>query len=80
MCICVAVSLQLRINVLRVLSWLPAYGMVLEVDWEGNIVRSFHDPAGVVVREATEVVERPGGKIWIGSYQAHYIAEADLPQ
>ena len=54
--------------------------MVLEVDWEGNIVRSFHDPAGSVVREATEVVERPGGKIWIGSFQAPYIAEADLPQ
>lgn len=72
--------LQLRINLLRVLSWLPAYGMVLEVDWEGNIVRSFHDPAGSVVREATEVVERPGGKIWIGSFQAPYIAEADLPQ
>ena len=54
--------------------------MVLEVDWEGNIVRSFHDPTGTVVREASEVVERPEGKIWIGSFQAPYIAEADLPQ
>ena len=73
-------SLQLHINPLVVLSWLPGYAMVLEVDWEGNIVRSFHDPTGTVVREASEVVERPEGKIWIGSFQAPYIAEADLPQ
>ena len=54
--------------------------MVLEVDWEGNIVRSFHDPAGSVVREATEVMERPGGKILLGSFQAPYLVEVELPE
>ena len=65
---------------LKGLSYLPGYGMVLEVDWEGNIVRSLHDPTARVVREATEVLERPGGKLLIGSFQAPYLAEVELPQ
>ena len=73
-------SLQLRINIRLLQSWLPAYGMVIEVDWEGNILRSFHDPTGAVVTEGSEVVERPEGKMWIGSFKAPYIVEFDLPK
>ena len=54
--------------------------MVLEVDWEGNIVRSLHDPTGSVVMGASEVMERPGGKILLGSFQAPYLVEVELPE
>ena len=73
-------SLQLHIDPMALQSWMPGYGMLLEVDWEGNILRSFHDPTGTVVTEASEVVERPGGKMWIGSFQAPYVVEFDLPE
>ena len=55
-------------------------GVFGAVVWEGNILRSFHDPTGTVVTEASEVVERPGGKMWIGSFQAPYVVEFDLPE
>ena len=62
------------------LGFLPAYGIVLEVDWEGNIVHSLHDPTGSVVMGASEVMERPGGKILLGSIHEPYLVEVELPE
>jgi sugar lactone lactonase YvrE len=44
------------------------YGLVLEVDPEGRIVRSLHDPGGRRVRGITSA-ERAGGKLYLGSLE-----------
>ena len=57
----------------------PSYGLIAELDADdGHIVRSYHDPQGGVVREATEVFELDGDNVYIGSYVAPYLVKVDL--
>ena len=71
--------MQLNIDLLGVLARLPSYGIIIEVDpKDGHIVGSYHDPLGVVVREATEVIDIGEDDVYIGSYVAPYLVRASL--
>ena len=48
------------------------HGMIVELDASGQIVRSLHDPNGVVVTSSTTVLDL-GDTLLIGSYYAPYI-------
>ena len=41
------------------------YGLILEIDEQGKILQSLHDPEGTSVREVTSVHERDGA-LYIG--------------
>jgi sugar lactone lactonase YvrE len=70
---------KLNIDLLGVLARLPSYGIIIEVDpKDGHIVGSYHDPLGVVVREATEVIDIGEDDVYIGSYVAPYLVRASL--
>eukprot|EP00731_Ephydatia_muelleri_P022650 Em0015g233a len=49
------------------------HGMIVELDASGQIVRSLHDPNGVVVTSTSSVLDL-GDTLFIGSYSAPYIA------
>lgn len=51
----------------------PKYGLLVEYDLKGNILRSWHDPRGEVV-ESTSSAVLIGNKVYIGSLFADYIA------
>ena len=72
-------SLQFRIDLQTLSSWLPAYGLILEVDTDGTILRSYHDPKGAVVTEASEVIDLED-RLYIGSYHSRHIVELDMPE
>ena len=46
---------------------------------DGDILRSYHDPTGTVINEATEIADL-GERILVGSYKAHYLVLVDLPE
>ena len=52
------------------------YGMVIEVDPEGKISRSFHDPSGRIV--SISHVEEYKGSLYFGSAFNNYIGKLDL--
>ena len=71
--------LQLDLDLQQTLAMLPGYGLIAELDADdGHIVRSYHDPRGEVVREATEVFELDGDNVYIGSYVAPYLVKVNL--
>ena len=72
-------SLQFRIDLQTLSSWLPAYGLILEVDTDGTILRSYHDPQGAVLSEASEVIDLED-RLYIGSYHSCHIVELDMPE
>eukprot|EP00731_Ephydatia_muelleri_P022633 Em0015g216a len=53
------------------------HGMIVELDASGQIVRSLHDPNGVVVTSSTTVLDL-GDTFLIGSYYAPYITKMSL--
>lgn len=55
------------------------YGLVLELDAEGNVLRSFHDPGGRTVENVTSVHECDG-RLYLGTLQNDYIAQWTLPK
>lgn len=53
------------------------HGMIVELDANGRIVRSLHDPHGVVATSATTVLDL-GDTLLVGSYYAPYIVVITL--
>ena len=49
----------------------------MELDENGQIIRSLHDPTGVVVPDASEVHDE-GDALWLGSFKAKYIVKLEL--
>ena len=56
---------------------LPPYGLVVEVNSNGQIVRSFHDQGGHVSASASHVLDL-GDTLLVGSYHAPYLVKLDL--
>lgn len=52
------------------------YGLLVEYDLNGNILRSWHDPSGKIV-ESTSAAAVYGNKLYIGSLYMDYIAVID---
>ncbi|XP_062912400.1 adipocyte plasma membrane-associated protein [Mobula hypostoma] len=49
------------------MKFVPKYGLVLELNEDGSVRRSFHDPHGVVVPSVSEASEH-NGYLYLGSY------------
>ena len=49
----------------------------MELDENGQIIKSLHDPTGKVVPDVSEVHDE-GDTLWLGSFKANYIAKLEL--
>ncbi len=54
------------------------YGLVLEVDEEGRVLRSFHDPGGRRVHQVTAAREY-SGQLYLGNLEQDWIGRLALP-
>ncbi|XP_060687712.1 adipocyte plasma membrane-associated protein isoform X1 [Hemiscyllium ocellatum] len=59
------------------MKFVPKYGLVLELNEDGSINRSFHDPHGVVVPAVSEADEHDG-YLYLGSYYSPFLCRLDL--
>lgn len=57
---------------------LPKWGLVLQVDTNGNIIKTLGDPKGQKVWGVTSAVESHDGKLFLGSLHSKGIAVLDL--
>lgn len=48
------------------------YGLVLEVDESGRVLRSLHDPGGEALRQTSSAVERRGA-LWLGTLHGDFV-------
>lgn len=60
-----------------VLQYLPKYGLVVEVDEEGQVLQSLHDPTGQVIPAVSEVEDRDG-VLYFGSYNLPFMGRLHL--
>ena len=56
----------------------PSHGLILELDENGQITRSFHDPTGSVIPGHISHVHDDGDVLYLGSYQSHFIGKLEL--
>jgi hypothetical protein len=54
----------------------PKYGLLVEYDMDGNVIKSWHDPTGRVVESASIAVVHDD-KVYMGSYHSSFIAVVD---
>jgi sugar lactone lactonase YvrE len=64
------------INLRQLLQYVPKYGLVLEYDLNGQLIKSWHDPSGKVIESAAGITLHEG-KLYIGSFYVNYIGVAD---
>ncbi len=50
------------------------YGLIVELDKNGQILRSLHDPTGQVI-PSVSVVEDDAGTLYLGSYYSPFIGK-----
>ncbi|KAF7634794.1 Str_synth domain-containing protein [Meloidogyne graminicola] len=53
------------------------YGLVLELDLTGKIIRSYHDPTGTVVQGVSQASD-DGNFLYLGSFHADFIAKVPM--
>lgn len=56
----------------------PNYGLILELDRNGHITRSFQDPTGSVVPGHISEVYDDGNVLYLGSYQSSFLGKLEL--
>uniref|UniRef100_UPI00398E7D2E adipocyte plasma membrane-associated protein n=1 Tax=Pristiophorus japonicus TaxID=55135 RepID=UPI00398E7D2E len=59
------------------MKFVPKYGLVLELNEDGSIRRSFHDPHGTVVPAVSEADEHDG-YLYLGSYYTPFLCRLNL--
>ncbi|KAK3093107.1 hypothetical protein FSP39_011140 [Pinctada imbricata] len=60
-----------------ILAALPKYGLLIEVDDNGNIMRSLHDPTGKVIPSLSEAEDK-NGVLHFGSYNLPFMGRLYL--
>lgn len=55
---------------------LPRYGLAAEYDFNGNLLRSWHDPSGKVIQCVT-CMTLHNKKLYLGSFYIDYIGVVD---
>lgn len=53
------------------------FGIIVELDADGNIIRSLQDPNGTVFHSVSEVAEE-NGILYIGSFDQPYVGRLPL--
>ncbi|XP_006822136.1 adipocyte plasma membrane-associated protein-like [Saccoglossus kowalevskii] len=56
----------------------PKYGLLIELNADGDIIQSLHDPTGEVIPSVSEVLETAPGQLYLGSYHSSFIGKLDL--
>jgi len=57
-------------------SFVPNYGLVVKLDYYGDIVASYHDPDGSVISHISEVCEdAPNGVLYLGSFKNDFVGQ-----
>lgn len=59
------------------ISMIPRYGLLLEMNSEGKIIQTFHDPSGQVVPDVSEAEDKDG-VLYLGSYSQPFISRLYL--
>ncbi|XP_076442475.1 adipocyte plasma membrane-associated protein-like [Babylonia areolata] len=62
-----------------IVSVVPKYGLIIEMNEEGEIIRSLHDPTGTKV-PATSEGEEKDGVLYMGSYNLPFLSRVSLHQ
>ncbi|XP_072032589.1 adipocyte plasma membrane-associated protein-like [Amphiura filiformis] len=57
-----------------IMNFVPKYGLVVELDENGKIIRSLHDPTGQTITGVSEVLDL-GSHLYFGSYDAPFIGK-----
>ncbi len=60
----------------KIVSIIPKYGLFLEMDYDGNFLRSWHDKEGKII-EAVTCVTHHDHKLYLGSFYHDYIGVID---
>eukprot|EP00918_Siedleckia_nematoides_P027632 GHVU01059557.1.p1 GENE.GHVU01059557.1~~GHVU01059557.1.p1 ORF type:complete len:428 (-),score=40.76 GHVU01059557.1:198-1481(-) len=60
-----------------IVNYVPKYGILVEIDDNGQIVRSLQDPTGKHLNAVSEI-EEVDGTLYFGSFMAPYLAKLDL--
>lgn len=58
---------------------LPKYGLAVEVDQSGKILRSLHDPTGERVGSTCDLADKDG-VLYLGSYHLPHMGKVYLKQ
>ncbi|XP_041469519.1 adipocyte plasma membrane-associated protein-like [Lytechinus variegatus] len=61
----------------QIVNLMPQYGLIIELNQEGEIVQSLHDPTGKIVPSVSEVLDT-GKALYLGSYHAPYLLKLDM--
>lgn len=56
---------------------MPKYGLVVEYDLNGNVLRSWHDPYGKTIQCTTSATIHED-KLYVGSYFNDFIGVIDI--
>jgi hypothetical protein len=60
-----------------IIKLIPKYGLIIEINDKGEIIRSLHDPSAEKVPSASEVEDKDG-VLYFGSYYLPYISKLYL--
>jgi hypothetical protein len=55
---------------------MPNYGLVVEYDLNGRVVRSWHDPEGKHIKSVSCVTQN-NGKLYLGTFEKDHVAILD---
>ena len=58
-------------------SMIPKHGLLLELNKDGKVIRTLHDPTGKQVPAVSEAEEK-NGVIYLGSYNLPYLSRVYL--
>jgi hypothetical protein len=64
------------INFREIFKIVPKYGLIAEYDLNGQLLKSWHDPTGLVVESSSEIGLHDN-KLYLGSFYIDYIAVLD---
>lgn len=53
------------------------HNLLLELDENGQVVRSLHDPNGSTISDVSEIHDE-GDVLWFGSYKSKFIGKLNL--
>jgi len=53
------------------------HNLILELNENGQVVRSLHDPNGSTISDVSEIHDE-GDALWFGSYKSNFIGKLDL--
>ena len=58
--------------------FLPRHAMFLELDLDGKVINSFHDPEGATVRVGVSEAFQYGDHVYLGHFSAPFLGKLHL--